>query len=434
MDLTPLIQPADTKILLVVMDGLGGYADADHGTELEEATTPHLDQLVREGTGGMSEPVGPGITPGSGPGHLVLFGYDPEQFELGRGALSAAGLDFELRAGDVAARGNLATLDAGGAITDRRAGRIPEPEARVGVDKLQAEVSVPGIEVSFRHEREHRVLVVLRGTGLDPRLGDTDPQHTGVPPLSAEPLDPQAKRTADLVADVDAPVRRVLAGQPQAAVGLGRGGGGAGAARARGPAEGERRALPRLRHTPRAPGVRDPLRAPRRRGRHLPHVPRHRPAARHGGARPPRRPRRAARRPARRVERLRLLLPAPQVHRLGRRGRRSRPQDPGDRTARRSRAGAARTVTGRDRGERRPLDAVTDGGALVAPRPCAAVERALRARRSGAVRGAVVQSGRPRAPPHQGPDGVHARECRPPPEVRRLTRRAASAAVSATRA
>jgi len=190
MDLTPLIQPADTKILLVVMDGLGGYADAVHGTELEEATTPHLDQLVREGTAGMVEPVGPGITPGSGPGHLGLFGYDPEQFELGRGALSAAGLDFELQAGDVAARGNLATLGADGTITDRRAGRIPDDEARAVVAKLQDAVRVTGVEVFFRHEREHRVLVVLRGDGIDPRLSDSDPQHTGVPPATVEGLDP----------------------------------------------------------------------------------------------------------------------------------------------------------------------------------------------------------------------------------------------------
>ncbi|HEY3672975.1 MAG TPA: 2,3-bisphosphoglycerate-independent phosphoglycerate mutase [Acidimicrobiia bacterium] len=223
MDLTPLIQSADTKILLVVMDGLGGYADADHGTELEEASTPNLDQLVREGTAGMFEPVGPGITPGSGPGHLGLFGYDPEQFELGRGALSAAGLDFELRVGDVAARGNLATLDPDGTLTDRRAGRIPDAEAQVIVDKLQAGVSVPGIEVFFRHEREHRVLVVLRGPGLDPRLTDTDPQHTGVAPLAAQPLDPEAKRTADLLAEVDAQVRRVLADEPKANVVLFRG-------------------------------------------------------------------------------------------------------------------------------------------------------------------------------------------------------------------
>src|SRR5262245_38668614 len=105
MDMAELIEPADTKILLVVMDGLGGYADAEHGTELEEASTPNLDRLATEGVTGLVEPVGPGITPGSGPGHLGLFGYDPVQFELGRGALSAAGLDFELEAGDVAARG-----------------------------------------------------------------------------------------------------------------------------------------------------------------------------------------------------------------------------------------------------------------------------------------------------------------------------------------
>src|ERR1700748_1367517 len=135
MDLTPLIQPADSKILLVVMDGLGGYADDDHGPALDDAAAPPRDALVTAGTAGLVEPVGPGITPGSGPGHLGLFGYDPEQFELGRGALSAAGLDFALRAGDVAARGNLATLDADGAITDRRAGRIPDPEARVVVDR-----------------------------------------------------------------------------------------------------------------------------------------------------------------------------------------------------------------------------------------------------------------------------------------------------------
>jgi 2,3-bisphosphoglycerate-independent phosphoglycerate mutase len=205
------------------MDGLGGYADADHGTELEEASTPHLDQLVREGTGGLVEPVGPGITPGSGPGHLGLFGYDPEQFELGRGALSAAGLDFELRVGDVAARGNLATLAADGTITDRRAGRIPDAEALQVVARLQAGVNVPGIEVFFRHEREHRVLVVLRGPGLDARLTDTDPQQTGVAPLPAEALDPQAKHTADLVAEVDAQIRAALASEPRANVVLLRG-------------------------------------------------------------------------------------------------------------------------------------------------------------------------------------------------------------------
>jgi 2,3-bisphosphoglycerate-independent phosphoglycerate mutase len=216
VDVTPLIQAADTQILLVVMDGLGGYADGEHGTELEEATTPHLDQLAAEGTTGLVEPVGLGITPGSGPGHLGLVGYDPERFELGRGALSAAGLDFELRPGDVAARGNLCTLAADGTIADRRAGRLPDDEAAAVVAKLQAGVNLDGTEVFFRHEREHRLLVVLRGPGLDPALTDTDPQHEGVAPLDPQPLEPDAKHTAELVTEVAAQARRVLAGESKA--------------------------------------------------------------------------------------------------------------------------------------------------------------------------------------------------------------------------
>jgi 2,3-bisphosphoglycerate-independent phosphoglycerate mutase len=216
MDVTPLIQAADTKILLVVMDGLGGYADAEHGTELEEAATPHLDRLAADGTTGLVEPVGPGITPGSGPGHLGLFGYDPEQFELGRGALSAAGLDFELRPGDVAARGNLCALAADGTVADRRAGRLPDDEAAAVVAKLQDGVHLDGAEVVFRHEREHRVLVVLRGTGLDPALTDTDPQHEGVAPLDPQPLEPDAKHTAELVTELVAQSQRALADEPKA--------------------------------------------------------------------------------------------------------------------------------------------------------------------------------------------------------------------------
>ncbi|HKA92189.1 MAG TPA: 2,3-bisphosphoglycerate-independent phosphoglycerate mutase [Acidimicrobiia bacterium] len=215
MDVTPLIQAADTKILLVVMDGLGGYADAEHGTELEEASTPHLDRLAADGTTGLVEPVGPGITPGSGPGHLGLFGYDPERFELGRGALSAAGLDFELRPGDVAARGNLCTLAADGTVADRRAGRLPDDEAAAAVGKLQDGVHLDGAEVYFRHEREHRLLVVLRGAGLDSALTDTDPQHEGVAPLDPQPLEPDAKHTAELVTELVSQSQRVLAGGPK---------------------------------------------------------------------------------------------------------------------------------------------------------------------------------------------------------------------------
>ena len=216
MDLAPLIAQADTKIILVVLDGLGGMADLQVGTELEDAATPNLDGLASEGVTGLLEPVGPGITPGSGPGHLALFGYDPETFLLGRGTLSAAGLDVELRPGDVAARGNLCTIAADGAVVDRRAGRPPDDEARRIVDRLNAEVRVDGVEVSFAHERGHRILLVLRGEGLDPRVSDTDPQHEGVPPLDPRPLDPVAARTAEAAASVIAESRRVLADEPLA--------------------------------------------------------------------------------------------------------------------------------------------------------------------------------------------------------------------------
>src|SRR5688572_15350334 len=191
-------------------------ADVRVGTELEDARTPNLDRLAAEGVTGLLEPVGPGITPGSGPGHLALFGYDPETFLLGRGTLSAAGLGVELRPGDVAARGNLCTIAADGTVVDRRAGRLPDDEARRIVDRLSAEVRVEGVEVSFAHERGHRVLVVLRGDGLDPRVSDTDPQHEGVPPLQPRPLDPASARTAEVAATVIAEARRALADEPVA--------------------------------------------------------------------------------------------------------------------------------------------------------------------------------------------------------------------------
>jgi 2,3-bisphosphoglycerate-independent phosphoglycerate mutase len=216
VDWERLVQPASAKIVLVVVDGLGGYADERHGTELEEARTPNLDRLAADGVTGLLEPVGTGITPGSGPGHLALFGHDPHRFELGRGVLSAAGLEFDLRPGDVAARGNLCTLGTDGAVVDRRAGRIGDEEARILIDRLQAGVRVAGVEVFFRHEREHRLLVVLRGEGLDPRVSDTDPQKTGVPPAQPQPLDPAASRTATAVGELMTQARDLLADQPKA--------------------------------------------------------------------------------------------------------------------------------------------------------------------------------------------------------------------------
>jgi 2,3-bisphosphoglycerate-independent phosphoglycerate mutase len=212
VELASLASGTGTTILLVVIDGLGGIGGTDHGTELEDATTPHLDRLAAEAVTGLLEPVGPGITPGSGPGHLALFGYDPLEFLLGRGVLSAAGLDVELAPGDVAARGNLCTIDGAGNVVDRRAGRVADEEARRLVDRLAAEVG--GVE--FHHEKGHRLLVVFRGRGLDPRVSDTDPQTTGIPPLEPRPLDPAAAPTAELVARKLGEVHRALRGETAA--------------------------------------------------------------------------------------------------------------------------------------------------------------------------------------------------------------------------
>jgi 2,3-bisphosphoglycerate-independent phosphoglycerate mutase len=216
MELSELAEAADSTILLVVLDGLGGMADAEHGTELEEASTPNLDRLAAEGVTGLLEPVGPGITPGSGPGHLALFGYDPLEHLLGRGALSAAGLDVELRPGDVAARGNLCTIDPDGTVSDRRAGRPADDDARRVIDRLATEVRVDGAELLFRHERGHRFLLVIRAPGLDPRVSDTDPQHTDVPPLPPRALDPSAARTVALASAVIEEAGRALSDEPVA--------------------------------------------------------------------------------------------------------------------------------------------------------------------------------------------------------------------------
>ena len=215
-DLATLVQPATSKILLVVLDGLAGYATAERGTELEEADTPNLDELAAAGLTGLLDPVGAGITPGSGPAHLSLFGYDPFDYHLGRGALSAAGLEVHLNPGDVAARGNLATIDDAGVITDRRAGRIPDLEALEVVRMLTERVSIPGVEVLFVHEAQHRVLVVLRGQDLDPHVDDTDPQVTGCPPLTPMAQTRAATHTAEVVAELDRQARHILAEQPKA--------------------------------------------------------------------------------------------------------------------------------------------------------------------------------------------------------------------------
>jgi 2,3-bisphosphoglycerate-independent phosphoglycerate mutase len=169
-----LAEQAASKIVMLVADGLGGLPLEPGGkTELETAATPNLDRLAARGTSGSSIPVLPGITPGSGPGHLGLFGYDPLEFKIGRGALEATGIGFELGPDDVAARGNFCTLDAAGLIADRRAGRIASEESFKVVERLQA-VKIPGVETFVRPVKEHRFVVVFRGQGLDGGPDDVD--------------------------------------------------------------------------------------------------------------------------------------------------------------------------------------------------------------------------------------------------------------------
>jgi 2,3-bisphosphoglycerate-independent phosphoglycerate mutase len=200
------------KIVLFVLDGLGGLPHPDSGlTELESAETPNLDALAEGSSLGILTPVLPGITPGSGPGHLSLFGYDPVEYDIGRGALSALGVGFELRAGDLAARLNLATLDADGLVVDRRAGRPSDEEGRRIVEKAHAGVTPPeGLQVFLEHEKEHRVVLILRGEGLKAELSDTDPQETGVAPSPVVALDPGSEKAATAMQAVLDQIQLVL--------------------------------------------------------------------------------------------------------------------------------------------------------------------------------------------------------------------------------
>jgi len=206
----------ESKIVLLVADGLGGLPQQPGGpTELEAAKTPHLDALAERGVLGMTIPVLPGVTPGSGPGHLGLFGYDPLEFLIGRGALEATGIGFELQPGDVAVRCNFCTLDGSGNIADRRAGRIPTEES-APLARMLREVSISGVEIFVEPVKEHRFVVVFRGEGLGGNVDDTDPQRTGVPPLEPEARDEASRKTAQVAADFIEQARQLLADQPKA--------------------------------------------------------------------------------------------------------------------------------------------------------------------------------------------------------------------------
>ncbi|HAY80884.1 MAG TPA: phosphoglycerate mutase [Planctomycetaceae bacterium] len=206
----------DSKIVMMVADGLGGLPlQAGGKTELETAATPNLDALAARGVQGASIPVLPGISPGSGPGHLGLFGYDPLKYQIGRGALEATGIGFALQQGDVAIRCNFCTLDADGNISDRRAGRIPTEESAPLAIKLR-EVSIPGVEIFVEPVKEHRFVVVFRGEGLGGNVKDTDPQATGVPPLDPVAEDEASQKTAEVASQFLAQARGLLADQPKA--------------------------------------------------------------------------------------------------------------------------------------------------------------------------------------------------------------------------
>ncbi|MEM4724686.1 MAG: 2,3-bisphosphoglycerate-independent phosphoglycerate mutase [Candidatus Hadarchaeum sp.] len=214
-----LVIPADTKIVFLVMDGVGGLPIEEGGpTELEAARTPNLDALAARSICGFTTPISPGITPGSGPGHLAMFGYDPCRYLIGRGVLEALGIDFDLHPQDVAGRGNFCTVDEQGRVTDRRAGRIPTEKCVELTALLRERIHLPGVQLFVEPVKEHRFVLVLRGEGLAGDLTESDPQQLGVPPLPIRPLEdapqPEAsQRTAKLVNQFIAQAKEVLQDQ-----------------------------------------------------------------------------------------------------------------------------------------------------------------------------------------------------------------------------
>jgi len=205
-----------SKIVMLVADGLGGLPETPGGkTELETAITPNLDALAKRGVLGSSIPVKPGITPGSGPGHLGLFGYDPLEYVIGRGALEATGIGFELGPNDVAARGNFCTLDTAGLISDRRAGRISSEESAPLAIKLR-QVKIPGVEVFVEPVKEHRFVVVFRGPGLGGHVHDTDPQAVGVAPLDPKASAAGSEKTVEVAREFIKQAHALLAGEKRA--------------------------------------------------------------------------------------------------------------------------------------------------------------------------------------------------------------------------
>jgi 2,3-bisphosphoglycerate-independent phosphoglycerate mutase len=207
-----IARPSPTKIILLVIDGLGGLPNPETGkTELQTANTPNLDELASRGICGLTDPVSPGITPGSAPGHLALFGYDPLRFNIGRGVLESIGIDFDLKPGDVAARGNFCTINEAGLVVDRRAGRISNEKCAELSALLDGQV-IENTRLLVSPVREHRFVLVLRGEGLAADLSDSDPQQLWEAPKEVIALRPEAGKTASIASQFMARAKTTLAG------------------------------------------------------------------------------------------------------------------------------------------------------------------------------------------------------------------------------
>ncbi|MBI4495968.1 MAG: 2,3-bisphosphoglycerate-independent phosphoglycerate mutase [Deltaproteobacteria bacterium] len=216
--LAEILTSGTTKIVFLILDGLGGIqVEEKGGTELQVARTPHLDRLAEVSSCGLLDPIAPGITPGSGPAHFALFGYDPIRYNIGRGILEATGIDFPLTERDLVARINFATIDPQGRVVDRRAGRIStETNERLCRQLQEGLTPEDGVEIIVEPVKEHRAILVLRGEGLRGEIDDTDPGREGVPPLDPRATIPEAQHTADLVQAVVTRARALLADEPKA--------------------------------------------------------------------------------------------------------------------------------------------------------------------------------------------------------------------------
>ncbi len=205
-----------SKIVLLVVDGFGGLAHPDTRlSELETAHIPNLDAMALESACGLTTPVLPGVAPGSGPGHLALFGYDPLKHMIGRGALEALGIDVALEPGDIAARGNFCMVDGDGLLADRRAGRIPTQLSAPLCERLD-KIEIDGVQLDVFPVQDYRFVLRLRGEGLSEFISETDPQVTGAAPLTVKPLAPGATRTAALVNEFVAQAGKLLAEEERA--------------------------------------------------------------------------------------------------------------------------------------------------------------------------------------------------------------------------